>query len=287
MGLISRVSSRTYRKFIMKEESLILNGFNFDNVKRNNVLSQQMSSLGKAVKYQKTGTTLAGCIFDGGVVMGSDNRATAGDIIADKSCMKVHYMAPNIYCCGSGTSAACDQVTKMVSKNLALHQMETGRQQVRLTTACRMLSQHLFNYQGHVSAGLILGGVDVNGPAVYAIHPHGSTARLPYTTQGSGCLAAMSILESQWRPGMNEYGAKQLVSEAIKAGIVCDNYSGSKSDIVVVTREKAEVTRPFELVCDKGEREGVYTFKQGSTAIKSTKVQKIEFDVVEEEVIME
>jgi len=269
------------------EEPLIVGGFNFENTKRNVTIQQQIPGLRKSVKLLKTGTTLAGCIFDGGVVMGSDNRATAGDIIADKSCMKVHYMAPNIYCCGSGTSADCDQVTKMVSKNLALHQMETGRSEVRLTTACRMLSQHLFNYQGHVSAGLILGGVDCNGPAVYAIHPHGSTARLPYTTQGSGCLAAMSILENGWRPGMNEYEAKQLVAEAIKAGIVCDGYSGSKSDIVVVTKDRAEVTRPFEVVCDKGEREGDYRFKKGSTAVKSTQITKIEFEVVEEEVVME
>merc|ERR1711981_756785 len=281
------MGSNLQKIYKMTEEPVILNGFNFDNVKRNHVIANQIPSLGKSVKYMKTGTTLAGCIFDGGVVMGSDNRATAGDIIADKSCMKVHYMAPNIYCCGSGTSADCDQVTKMVSKNLSLHSMETGRSEVRLTTACRMLSQHLFNYQGHVSAGLILGGVDLNGPAVYAIHPHGSTARLPYTTQGSGCLAAMSILEDGWRPGMNEYEAKKLVAEAIKAGILCDGYSGSKCDIVVVTKDRAEVTRPFEVVCDKGEREGDYTFKKGSTAVKTHKITKIEFDVVEEEVMQD
>merc|ERR1712183_930251 len=282
MGLISRVSSRTYRLILNMSAPLIVNGFNFDNTIRNVHLAKSNPETLKGCKVKTTGTTLAGCVFKDGVVMGSDNRATAGDIIADKSCMKVHYMASNIYCCGSGTSADCDQVTKMVSQSLALHSMETGRDQVRLTTACRMLSQHLFNHQGHVSAGLILGGVDLNGPAVYAIHPHGSTARLPYTTQGSGCLAAMSILEDGWRPGMNEFEAKKLVSEAIKAGILCDGYSGSKCDIVVVTKDKAEVTRPFEVVCDKGEREGDYTFKKGSTAVKTHKITKIEFDVVEE-----
>merc|ERR1712178_514200 len=205
--------------------------------------------------------------------------------IADKSCMKVHYMAPNIYCTGSGTSADCDQVTKMVSKALELHRMETGREMVRLITANRMLSQHLFKYQGHVSTGLILGGIDCKGPGIYSIAPHGSTAKLPYTTQGSGCLAAMSILEAGWKPNMTEYEAKKLVAESVKAGILCDGYSGSKCDIVVVTSDRAEVTRPFEVVCDKGEREGDYTFKKGSTAVKTHNVRKIEFDVVEEEVM--
>jgi len=269
----------------MASEPLILNGFNFDNTIRNLHIEQQNPQILQSFKYQKTGTTLAGCVFKDGVVMGSDNRATAGDIIADKSCMKVHYMAPNIYCCGSGTSADCDQVTKMVEKSLALHQMDTGRDQVRLVTACRMLSQHLFKYQGHVSTGLILGGVDCKGPGVYSIAPHGSTAKLPYTTQGSGCLAAMSILEAEWRPNMTEHEAKKLVAEAVKAGILCDGYSGSKVDIVVVTKDRTEVTRPFEIVCDKGEREGVYKFKPGSSAVKSTKIQKISYDTVEEEVV--
>lgn len=269
----------------MSAQPMISNGFNFDNTLRNVNLEKSHPELVSAMtkKMQKTGTTLAGCVFKDGVVMGSDNRATAGDIIADKSCMKVHYMAPNIYCCGSGTSADCDQVTKMVEKSLALHRMETGRETVRLVTACRMLSQHLFKYQGHVSTGLILGGVDYKGPGVYSIAPHGSTAKLPYTTQGSGCLAAMSILEAGWRPNMNEHEAKKLVAEAVKAGILCDGYSGSKVDIVVVTKDKhAEVTRPFEIVCDKGEREGNYTFKKGSSCVKSTEITKFNFDVVEE-----
>jgi 20S proteasome subunit beta 2 len=55
----------------------------------------------------------------------------------------------------------------------------------------------LFRYQGHVSAALVLGGVDVHGPHLYSIFPHGSTQRLPYVTMGSGSLAAMAVFESR------------------------------------------------------------------------------------------
>ena len=61
-----------------------------------------------------------------------------------------------------------------------------------------------FSIQGHVSAGLILGGVDPAGSHVIQIHPYGSTAKLPYTTMGSGSLAAMSVLEDGWKHDMNE-----------------------------------------------------------------------------------
>lgn len=55
-----------------------------------------------------------------------------------------------------------------------------------------------FRYQGQIGAALILGGVDINGPHLYTIYPHGSTDKLPYVTMGSGSLAAMSVFESRF-----------------------------------------------------------------------------------------
>ena len=49
-----------------------------------------------APKAVKTGTTIAGFIFKDGVILGADTRATEGNIVADKNCFKLHYMAPNI-----------------------------------------------------------------------------------------------------------------------------------------------------------------------------------------------
>ena len=68
-------------------------------------------------KVTKTGTTIVGLVYKDGLVIGADTRATAGSMVADKNCMKIHYLAPNIYCCGAGTAADCDHVT---SKYLTL-----------------------------------------------------------------------------------------------------------------------------------------------------------------------
>lgn len=43
-------------------------------------------------------------------------------------------------------------------------------------------------YRGHVGASLIVGGVDLNGPQLYGIHPHGSFSRLPFTALGERSL---------------------------------------------------------------------------------------------------
>lgn len=69
-------------------------------------------------------------------------------------------------------------------------------------TALRMLKQLLFRYQGYISAALVLGGVDLNGPTLHTVYPHGSTDKLPYVTMGSGSLAAMSVFESRYKPDM-------------------------------------------------------------------------------------
>ncbi|KAA8514797.1 hypothetical protein F0562_017976 [Nyssa sinensis] len=50
-------------------------------------------------------------VQEDGVILGADTRATEGPILADKNCEKIHYMAPNIYCCGAGTAVDMEAVT--------------------------------------------------------------------------------------------------------------------------------------------------------------------------------
>jgi hypothetical protein len=44
-------------------------------------------------------------------VLGADTRSTSGSTVADKNCEKIHFIAPNIYCCGAGTAADTENVT--------------------------------------------------------------------------------------------------------------------------------------------------------------------------------
>ena len=69
-------------------------GFDFSNYDRNLALHAKGVPLPKATS---TGTTIVGCIFDGGVVIAADTRATSGPIVADKvnfpMSFKAHPMA--------------------------------------------------------------------------------------------------------------------------------------------------------------------------------------------------
>lgn len=249
-------------------------GFSFENVHRNNMLLA--GAVGKQTHFpqaKKTGTTIVGMTFAGGVVLGADTRATGGTEVADKNCEKIHYLADNIYCCGAGTAADTEKTTQLISSQLALLRLNT-KSDSRVVTACTMLKRMLFRYQGNVSAALVLGGVDEIGPHVYQIYPHGSTGKLPYTTMGSGSLAAMSAFETEWRDGMNEAEAVALVKKAILAGIFNDLGSGSNCDVCVIRNDKTVqmmrgAVKPNEL---KPLRDGIrhsskLTMGPGTTAI--------------------
>lgn len=230
-----------------------------------------------------------------GVVLGADTRSTSGSTVADKNCEKIHFIAPNVYCCGAGTAADTENSTGMVSSALALHRFATGGRASRVATALQMLKAHLFRHQGHISAALVLGGVDVEGPHLFTVYPHGSTDSLPFATMGSGSLNAMAVFEADYREGMEEAEAVALVARAIRAGIFNDLGSGSNVDVCVIRKKKkggegatpapsttgddlveVDYKRGFEVLQARTyERAKPVVYAKGTTPVVATKVMPL------------
>ncbi|XP_035040332.1 proteasome subunit beta type-10 [Hippoglossus stenolepis] len=257
-------------------------GFCFENSRRNAVLESNLSELGfKAPSARKTGTTIAGIVFKDGVILGADTRATDDMVVADKNCMKIHYIAPKVYCCGAGVAADAIITTQVIASNVELHMLNTGRPPL-VAMVTRQLKQMLFRYQGHVGASLIVGGVDVTGAHLYSVYPHGSYDKLPFVTMGSGAAAAVSVFEDRFKPKMELEEAKQLVRDAIAAGILCDLGSGSNVDMCVITEAGVEHLRGYDQLAVRGQREGQYRFDPGTTAVLTKTVTPLSLDVVDE-----
>lgn len=230
-----------------------------------------------APKATSTGTTIVGCLFKDGIVLGADTRATEGPIVADKNCEKIHYITESIRCCGAGTAADTEFTTALISSNMELHALQTGRKP-RVVTAMTMLKQMLFRYQGQIGAALVLGGVDATGPHLFTVFPHGSTDKLPYVTMGSGSLAAMAVFESEWKPNMEREDALSLVKAAISAGIFNDLGSGSNIDACIITANQTEMLRNVEMPNERVQKERDYKFRRGTTAWKKEDIRKLIID---------
>jgi 20S proteasome subunit beta 2 len=151
----------------------------------------------------------------------------------------------------------------------------------------------MHRHQGQIGAALVLGGVDVTGPQLFTVAPHGSTDKLPYVTMGSGSLAAMAVFESYWKAGLNvcpsftptvtktailvyiiiifadcplqRESAVKLVCDAISAGIFNDLGSGSNVDVCVITASGTDMLRNYVKDNEKVTKERNYKFRRGTT----------------------
>lgn len=91
---------------------------------------------------------------------------------------------------------------------------------------------------------------------------------LPFTTMGSGSLAAMGVLETKYRDNMTEFEATELVKDAIEAGIFHDLGSGSNVDIFVVKRSGCEKKENYKVYNKKEfSQSNSYSFPKGTTTV--------------------
>jgi 20S proteasome subunit beta 2 len=177
-------------------------------------------------------------------------------MVADKRCEKIHCIAPNVWCCGAGTSADLEATTRLVQYSMALESLQESSvgndnttiinhdkggillQPVCVSAACRLLRNICYQGGGSLGVNLILGGYDVqcnnSTGRLVAIHPHGSMDVVPYSALGSGGLAAMAVLESRYSPNLTRSEGIELVKQAVVAGIENDLGSGSQVDLCVL-----------------------------------------------------
>lgn len=247
-------------------------GLSFDNYQRNQFL---VSKGVTPPKTTSTGTTIVGCKFNGGVIIAADTRATAGPIVADKNCEKLHRISPQIWCAGAGTAADTEMETQLISSNLELHSLYQSRKP-RVVTVLTMLKQHLFRYQGYIGAYLIVAGVDPTGAHLFSVQAHGSTDVGEYLSLGSGSLAAMAVLETYWKPDLTKEDAMKLCADAIELGIWNDLGSGSNVDLCVMEKGKdAQLFRNYLTPNQRSEKTRSYKFERGTTAVLRQSVRDL------------
>lgn len=173
----------------------------------------------------------------------------------------------------------------MVRRELELHALNTHSEN-RVQHASARLSSHAFKYGGHVGLNAIIGGVDVKGPQLIEVSADGNMYGLPYLTMGSGCLAAMAIMESQYKDALTQEEGIAIVVAAIEAGIYHDLGSGSNVDVSVIKRGSVEYLRNLKhdnaKVFEKPEG---YEFKKERVVVLEEYKHKI--DVVAAEQPME
>ena len=225
--------------YFFDDDYSIWRNFSFVNFWRN---EEKFSKKLNFFQLKKTGTTICGLLYKKGIILGSDTRATNGDLVCDINCEKIHFISPNICCGGAGTSADIENITKLLSNQLELLRVSTGRES-RIKSSISICQKILYKHKGFLSAALIFGGIDFNGIQLYAVYPHGSREKVPFVSLGSGSLAATSILDNNFKKNLSFNQAFLILQESLKAGIYNDTGSGGSIDLCIITKKNIKFLR--------------------------------------------
>ncbi|XP_058864993.1 proteasome subunit beta type-9-like isoform X3 [Acipenser ruthenus] len=161
----------------------------------------------------KTGTTIMAIEFDGGVVLGSDSRVSAGESIVNRVMNKLSPLHDKIYCALSGSAADAQAMADMVSYQLQLHSIEMG-EAPRVCSAATMVRNISYKHKEELSAHLIVAGWDRRKGGQVFVTLDGMIARQPFAVGGSGSSYIYGYVDSAYRPGMTKEECLHFVTNS-------------------------------------------------------------------------
>jgi proteasome beta subunit len=188
-------------------------------------------------KYVLTGTTTMGVVCRDGIVLGTDTRATMGTFIAHKKAKKVYPIDEHVAMTIAGGVADAQTVVEVLRANSKLYKFEKGLP-IPISAVARLAANVLFSsrYFPFVLQSII-GGVDDQGPHIFALDPLGSVTEEKCVSTGSGSPVAYGVLEPAYKEDMSMKEATTLVVRAVNSAMKRDSASGDSFDVAVISKE--------------------------------------------------
>lgn len=170
----------------------------------------------------KTGTTTIGLKLKDGVILATDQRATAGNLIANKNVVKVYPLSENIGITIAGVVGDAQLMIRYMTAEIALYKMKKGMP-ITVKAASTLVSNAI--RQGFY-LGLIVGGYDSTGGHVYSIDGAGGCLEDDYISVGSGATFALGSLESSYKKEMTREEGIDVAITALNSSVRRDAFSG-------------------------------------------------------------
>ncbi len=185
------------------------------------------------------GTTTIGLVFNGGVILATEKRATMGFMIASKRAKKVYKVANRIGMTTAGGVGDAQQLARILTVECNLYPIRRSRS-ITVGAASTLLSNYLNqNRYFPYYVQLLVGGVDETGPSVYSVDAMGgATKEEEIVATGSGSPMAYGVLEDRFHKDMTRDEAIELAIRGLKAAMKRDAGSGEGIHVVVITKDE-------------------------------------------------
>jgi len=181
-------------------------------------------------------TTTIGMKFDGGVVLGTDQRATMGHFIATNEATKLVKLAPHIGLTLAGSCGDAQILIRYLQAEAKAYAFGNGRP-MPVTAMATYLANILHRAGGTLEVHLLVGGIDNTGTHLFSFDSIGAMEESNLTATGSGSPGALGLLEALYSPDIEEEKAVELAVSAIKSAMRRDSGSGGRADVMVFGAE--------------------------------------------------
>ena len=124
-------------------------------------------SFGQVEKFEKEttnlvkpahGTTTLGFIFNGGIVIAVDSRASMGPVISSQTVKKVLEINPFLLGTMAGGAADCQFWQRNLGRQCRLFELQ-HKKRITVTAASKLLANTLYSYRGKgLSMGTMIAG---------------------------------------------------------------------------------------------------------------------------------
>lgn len=184
----------------------------------------------------KTGTTTVGLIAKDCVVLASDQRATMGFLIANKTAKKIFKITDRIGATIAGSVADAQSIMDLLSAEAKLFEIQRGRP-IRVKALTRLLSNIMFQGRGLYMLQCVVGGYDDEGAQVFFTDYVGSVIPDKFVSTGSGSPVALGVLEVGYKEDLTKKKAIELGVHAVAAAIERDAASGNSILVSVIDKD--------------------------------------------------
>ncbi|KAL0637778.1 Proteasome subunit beta type-5 [Maublancomyces gigas] len=184
------------------------------------------------------GTTTLAFRFQGGIIVATDSRATAGNWIASQTVKKVIEINDKMVGTMAGGAADCQYWLNYLGIECRLHELRHKRR-ISVAAASKILSNLVYSYKGMgISMGTMMAGVTaLEGPALYYIDSDGTRLSGNLFCVGSGQTFAYGVLDREYDYNLDTETALALGARSILAATHRDAYSGGSINLYHVKEE--------------------------------------------------
>jgi 20S proteasome subunit beta 5 len=185
----------------------------------------------------RAGTTTLGFIFEHGIIIAVDSRASQGSYISSQSVKKVIEINPFLLGTMAGGAADCQFWERNLGRQCRLYELSHGKR-ITVRAASKLLANTVYSYRGSgLSMGTMVAGWDAAGPGLYYVDSDGQRTSGKVFSVGSGSLYAYGVLDEGYKWDLSVEDAIELGQRAIYHATFRDAASGGCVSVYHVTAD--------------------------------------------------